>query len=338
MAWLTVEGWSGRVWVSASKRRTFYIRQVRDGKRWDVSTKCSTLQGALRELVRFEGDPEVWRPLGSGAPLVLSDALVESYAKWCQEGTEAGDVPWLKAKKRYLKWWSKRLGKKPLPRWKLSGILSALDGQVSRADRIKSLKHLFSWLRQTAQITAAEDPTLDALPVPQSKPEQDTRGSKVISEDDFRAVLPLLSPIVAAVCRVLAGTGCHLSEALRLRESGKLEERQAPLLPVLCFRHKGGHIHRVEVSESVADAVKRLLGAPAPARPTVYHSIARACRMAKVEAWTPGRFRHTFATRAVSSGAEPSAVALALGHRGSLTTLKWYATTCVARKVSGGYE
>src|SRR5438132_8493938 len=99
MSWTTVEGWSGRVWVSETGKRTFYIRQVRDGKRWDVSTKCSTLRGAGKELERFELNPEAYRPLGSGAALVLNDELIESYAKWCREQTESTDDAWLEAKK-----------------------------------------------------------------------------------------------------------------------------------------------------------------------------------------------------------------------------------------------
>jgi integrase len=339
MAWTVVDGWSGRVWVSEKGKRTFYIRQFRDGKRWDVSTKCSTLRAAMKELERFEQDPAAYRPAGSGEQLVLDDAMIERYASWSRAQTESTDARWLEAKKRYLRWWAEQLDGRPLTSISLSRILDCLDGQVSRKDRIVSIKHLYSWLRQTDQIAASDDPTLDALPVPQGRPEQDTSGeSKVITEEDFRAVLPKLPPVIADLCRVMAGTGCHLSEALRLMAGGRVELRQAPALPVLCFRHKGGHIHRVEVTEPVSEAARRLLGAKAPARETVYRAIRRACVEAGVEQWTPGRFRHTFATNAIARGVAPSAVALALGHKGAATSLKWYATTAVAPRVSGGYE
>lgn len=339
MSWTTVDGWNGRVWVSVSGKRTFYIRQMRDGKHWDVSTKCSTMRAAQKELERFEQDPTSYRPLGAGAQLVLNDDLIDTYAKWCLEHTEATDPRWLEAKKRYLRWWKDQLDYRALPSVKLSLILAKLDGQVARADRIKALKHLFSWLRQTDRISAAGDPTLDALPVPQSKPEQDTSGeSKVISEEDFRAVLPLLDSVIADLCRVMAGTGCHLSEALRLMDSGRIESRPEPALPVLCVRHKGGHIHRVEVTKPIAEAAGRVIGKPVLARSTVYHAIERACDAAGVERWSPGRFRHTFATNAVSRGVPAHSVALALGHRGSPTTLRWYATTAIAPRVAGGYE
>jgi hypothetical protein len=84
MAWENVEGWSGRVWVAENGKRTFYIRQVREGKRWSVSTRCSTLRAALKELERFEMDPQAYRPLGSTPTLVLNEELIERYAKWCK--------------------------------------------------------------------------------------------------------------------------------------------------------------------------------------------------------------------------------------------------------------
>ena len=139
MSWTTVDGWNGRVWVSVSGKRTFYIRQMRDGKHWDVSTKCSTMRAAQKELERFEQDPTSYRPLGAGAQLVLNDDLIDTYAKWCLEHTEATDPRWLEAKKRYLRWWKDQLDYRALPSVKLSLILAKLDGQVARADRIKAL-------------------------------------------------------------------------------------------------------------------------------------------------------------------------------------------------------
>jgi integrase len=338
MAWTSVEGWAGRVWVSETGKRTFYIRQVRGGKRWDVSTKCSTMRAALKELERFEMDPEHYRPQGSDARLVLNDALIEDYARWCVSVTEATDPAWLSAKKRYLRWWGECFDLRPLNNMKLSLVLDCLDGQAARADRIKSLKHLYSWLRQTDQIAAADDPTLDTLPVPQSRPEQDTSGtSKVIPEDAFRRTLPHLPLIVADVCRLCAAIGCHVSEALRFMLNGRIEEREGAA-PVLCFRHKGGHIHRVEVSPAVLCVARRLLLSGPPTRDAVYKAVRRACSRAGVEPWSPGCFRHTFATNAIARGVPPHDVARALGHTSSPTTLRWYATTAVAPRVLGGYE
>lgn len=338
MAWTTVEGWSGRVWVSAKGKRTFFIRAVMNGKKYGISTGCSTLRAALGELGKFERDPDSYgRPRSS---VVLNQALIDAYEKWCLEQTDVIDLNWLKAKRRHLLWWGECFDLRPLSNIKLAHILSCLDGQSSRADRIKSIKHLYSWLRQTDRISRDQDPTLDALPVPQSQPEQDATGeSKAIDEDDFRKVLPLLPPFVADGCVVQSGTGCHVTEVLRLSKSGRVEERGGSA-PAIHFLHKGKHIHRLEVPREVADAAKRLIAAKdnAPTRDGYYKAIARACVKAGVEPWTPGRFRHTFATNAIARGVPPHAVALALGHRGSPTTLKWYATTAVVPMVAGGYD
>lgn len=334
MAWTTVEGWSGRVWVSKGGKRVFYIRQHRDGKRWDVSTKCSTLRGAVKELERFESDPAGYRPQGTGEQLVLDEAMIERYASWCRENTESQDPRWLEAKKRYLRWWAEQLGGKTLSSVSLSRILDALAGQPSRKDRVVAIKHLYSWLRRTDQLAASDDPTLDTLAVPQSRPEQDTSGeSKVIPEADFQAVLPKLPGVVQELVRLMAGTGCHLSEALRLMESGTVDGN------VIGFRHKGGHVHRIEVEPGVAAAARWLIerGSP-PARETVYRAIRAACTAAGVEQWTPGRFRHTYATTARQRGVSAADVALALGHTSPATTLSWYATTAVVKGVNGGYR
>jgi integrase len=338
MAWVTVEGWAGRVWVADNGKRTFYIRQYRDGKPWEVSTKCSRLPGALKELDRFEKDPAGYRPQGVGEQLVLDEQLITRYRAWCedtarQDGKEL-DPRWLDAKERYLGWWAEQLKGRPLGAVKLSRILELLVGTTSRRDRTVSIKHLYSYLRQTDQLAAAEDPTLDALPVAQSKPEQDSTGeSKVIPEADFRAALPHLDPVFADACWMMAGTGCHLSEVIRYIKLGVCEEGQ-----VLGFRHKGGHIHRVRVALPTWEAAKRLKAqAWAPSRKAFYDAINKACGAAKVEPWTPGRFRHTFATTAIASGVDPEAVARALGHKCSATTLRWYATTAVVQGAQGGY-
>lgn len=341
MSWTTVDGWAGRVWVSSTGKRTFYIRAVMNGKKYDgISTSCSTLRAALKELERFEADPEAY-----GSPrlsVVLNEQLIEAYAKWCREHTDAQDDAWLDSKKRLLRWWAERFDGRPLTSTKLTLILSCLDGQTNRADRIKSLKHLYSWLRQTDRITAAQDPTLEALPVPQSRPEQDTGASKVIPEEDYRKTLPHLSPLIADICRLCASIGCHVSEALRFMEAGKIEGA------VLCFRHKGGHVHRVEASPETVAVARRLLLSGPPTRDAVYKAVKRACLRAGVPQWSPGCFRHTFATNAIRTAAErggpeaaaatAAAVARYLGHLSPVTTLRFYATTAVVPRVSGGYE
>lgn len=333
MAWITVEGWSGRVWVADNGKRTFYIRQRREGKRWDASTRCSTLRAALKELERFEADPVNYKPLGSGEQLVLDDDLIEKYRTWCRTNTDSKDERHLAAKCRYLNWWKEQLDERPLVSVRLAAIHEILGELPARKDRIVAIKHLYAYLRKTGQIKAGEDPTLNTLSVPQSQPEQDTSGkSKVIPEDAFRKTLPFMVPEVADCCRLMAGIGCHVSEVLKFIKSGSVEGN------VLGFLHKNGHVHKLEVPEDIAAAARRLKASGwALARETIYKAIRRACDEAEVEPWTPGRFRHTFATTALEKGIDPVACAVALGHD-PRTMLRFYATHAVRKSVAAGYS
>ena len=52
MAYSNMSGWPGRVWTEQHGQEDFYIRQMRNGKRYSASTRCSTLRAALREVRR----------------------------------------------------------------------------------------------------------------------------------------------------------------------------------------------------------------------------------------------------------------------------------------------
>lgn len=344
MTWVTVDEWKhGRVWRDAKGRQVFYIRKRRGAKLYDVSTKCATARAAMRELERWELDPEGYQPLGVEDQITISEGLVTRYLAWCEASTTSRDPRWRRAKERYLKWWAEKLGDRSLARLPLAVILEALNGPppaTDRAKRIVALKHLYSWLRQTDQLKAADDPTLDALRVPAGRPAQDgAGGSKVIPEDDYRKVLALLDEPFADACIMMAGTGCHLSEVIRFASTGTVEPAPegAPkdVGGIIGFSHKGGHWHRVPVSKKVAEAAARVRARSPLARESTYKAIRRACAAAKVPQWTPGRFRATFATRAVEAGTAGAAVAQYLGHKSQVTTLTWYATLAVPPKVAG---
>jgi integrase len=311
--------------------RTYHIRASRGGRRYDVSTRCHTLRAAVGELAKFEADPDSYRAKGREHRATLTPELVARYVAWCQ-AKQPLDPRWIRIKERHLEWWAQQLRGRPLDSVRLADLHAALRGISWTRDRIVAIKHLYSFARRQGLITADGDPTTHgALPTPSSRPAQDTGPSKVISEADYRAVLPLLPAATADVVRVMAGTGLHLTEIMR----GLAVEGEA----VLVVKHKGGHVHRVQVPAAVAEAARRLVVAGQvrglPGRESVFRHIREACAAARVTPWTPGRFRHTYATRAVAAGANPAAVALALGHRSAATSLRWYATTAVAPAVPG---
>jgi integrase len=138
----------------------------------------------------------------------------------------------------------------------------------------------------------------------------------------------------------MATTGCHLTEVIKLIKAGTVEVGSEET-DVLGFIHKGGHVHRVAVPFYIGEAARALKarGTKGLSRRAVYENIKKACEKAGIPPWTPGRFRHTVATNAIQAGVSPADMALRLGHTGSATGLKWYATTAVAPMLaSGSYE
>jgi hypothetical protein len=89
--------------------------------------------------------------------------------------------------------------------------------------RIATIKAIFSWLRKEKHlITAAQDPTYGALPVPQSKPEQWKRV-KAISKAHYLLAREHLTPSWRDPLDVQAATGWHFTEVQRFAQNGTIE-------------------------------------------------------------------------------------------------------------------
>src|SRR5205814_616044 len=118
--------------------------------------------------------------------------------------------------------------------WDLRGasltkhILPSLEGGTARGPRIAVLKRLYSYLRKvTHRISREDDPTLETLTVPQSRPEQWKRVKSVPSAN-VGAALEHLSNTYKDALLVLAGTGWHVTEIIRFARTGSIEaSRQA---------------------------------------------------------------------------------------------------------------
>jgi hypothetical protein len=184
--WIKVDGWKhGRAWRDSDGTLTFYIRKQIGGRRYDVSTGCSSLRAAMAHLERFERDPEGYRPAGDpgASPVYLDNDLSEEFLAWSLN-EKGNTVEWVSKQKHLLSWWMKQLRGVNLRRATLRDhIQPALEKAAGKRHRIEVIRAFYGWLRKEKNtIRAHEDPTYGALPVPQPRPAQWPK-SKVIPRE-----------------------------------------------------------------------------------------------------------------------------------------------------------
>lgn len=270
-------------------------------------------------------------------PLLLDDNAQARFLAWSRD-VKRNSAKWRGDQKRYLSWWAGKLAGRDLRAVSLvADLLPALDAAPGgRAPRIAVLKCFYAWLRtERHEITAAEDPTLHALPVPQAKPAQ-WEGSKDIPKADYLAARAQLTGAYRDALDLLAGTGWHVTELVRFAKRGAVEVPSAKregLAVLVCPSTKSGDVLRTHVSVQVYEAAVRLRARRALSEENFRRAVRRACRAAGVTDFTPGRFRHAVATHAINEGASPEATAAFLGHRSPRTSRRFYATHATPRKV-----
>lgn len=335
------ESRGGRIRFDARGRAVYVIRRQVNGRRYEVSTRCHSLGAALRQMERFEAEPEAYNPRGAerGPPVYLDEALAADFLAWSK--AKGNTARWIGQQRLYLAWWADKLRGVDLRDADLAGaILPALRGAPARPQRIAVLKVLYSWLRKERRaITAAEDPTLDTLTVPQSKPEQLRRVKAVPREHVALAIEHLASDRWRDLLRVLAGTGMHVSELERFAAFGSIEplprdgRAEGSEGVVVIPSTKAGEPLRVAVSREVLTAAEAVLDAGPFDRQKFAKSLRAACLAAQIKPFTAGQMRHAIATWAVNAGADPAAVASFLGHKSPRTTRRFYATFATPAKV-----
>lgn len=267
-------------------------------------------------------------PLAKRSPVVLDSKLIASFAAWSSKERH-NSKPWQRRQRTYLAWWAEVLDDRDLRAISVAEhVLPALDGAPSKPQRIAVLKCLYSWLRTVRhQLTAAEDPTLDTLSVPQAKPAQD-RIIKAVARKHYLAVRPHLKQRPRDGLDVLAATGWHVSELERFIRGGEVSGSV-----LTSPRGKGGKVIRNRGSRQTIAAAKRLLRCRKWSEKAFREAIAEACRQASRELIRPGRMRHSVATFAHNKGEDLAAIADSLHHRSKVTTMNFYATHAVPRKV-----
>lgn len=327
--------WDGGYIREDSKGRdVYYIRKRVEGKLYDVSTRATSSSAAEAQWKRFQQNPEAFRPSGSfSGDLRLGAELIHGFLTWSR--FEKGNTAkWVNDQGRALKWWTEKLGAVDLRRVHTNELVDVLDKTTARKQKIATLKTLCAWLIEVRhRLEAKEDPTAGLL-VPQARPEQWT-SPKTFTQAQFLSMRKHLVQPWRDAADVLAGTGWHSSELERFAAGGTVERHPLEQGFVLsCPRAKSGEPHRTAVSDEVAKAGKRLRGA-AYDYFEFRKALRTACQAAGMRAATvqPGTFRHSVATWAINSGANPAAVAAFLGHKSAQTTRRFYATHAVPAKV-----
>ncbi len=325
----------GRIWEDRSGRLTYIIRRRVGGKRYEVSTRCSRIAAARAQLERFERAPDEYEPGGGrGDAVQLTAELVGLFVAWSQH-SKGNSRAWVLQQKAYLAWWREVLGARDLRRLSLRDhIVPALDGVPGRKHRIEVLKAFFSWLRRERHLVPrAEDVTLD-LQLPARRPEQWTRP-KVIPRRSYLRVLAALEGDHRDALRLLDETGWHVSELARFVRDGVIEPmppgRRDGVAVAVVPQRKSGETMRTAIGKDALTAACRLREKGSFSVSRFYEAVKAAADRLKVSV-TPGRFRHTLATRAVEAGADPAAVSAYLGHKSEATMRRFYATLATVRR------
>ncbi len=327
-----VKGWPGVVHMQADGRELFIITKQINGRRYSVSTRAHTLPAALKQLERFEADPEGYRPEGvveRKGPTLTSKLSLE-YVRWMEEVRE-NTPKHCKEMGNRLADWIEDLRGKDLRKVNLrDDIKPALDRRVgSRPHRIIALKGFYAWMRKEKHLlTSAEDPTLD-LPVPQAQPEKNKRR-KVVEWKRVQACAQKLTQRYRDCLVLLTATAWHVTELerfVRSDESELVRPFNRKPLAVLVVRHKGGELTRTPLNHvEHVEAAQRLRRSREVPRYLNKH-VKKACLKAKVRPFTLGVMRHSVLTWAIEQGATPAQASEFAGHKDLRTTRRFYLDT-----------
>ena len=327
-----------RQWLGGYVRKgTFIIRRSVGGKRYEISTRCTTEKAALKVLEAFEVDPTSFslsdnvNKASPKRPLYLTQELAQEFLDAMRE--KGNCKLWRLQQARFITWWHVKLGSKDLRSITSVDVKMSLQKATSYKHRLAVIKAFFRWMREHKD---AHVSTLEDIPSPQTKPAQ-WKKSRVVSEDNIRTVLEILKAPYNLALMVQVGTGWHVQEVMRFAKDGALS-RHLPIplegAVITSPLHKDGSPVRTEVSEVVAHAAALLRQHGKLSYHPYYKALGKACeRLNIVPAITPGSFRHTAATWAINKGATPEQVAAWLQHKDKRTTMRFYATHAIVPKV-----
>jgi len=341
-----VKGWPGYV-----RGGIFVIEKKISGRKYHVSTRATTLRGAMAQLARFEANPDAFSPRGSGDPdaLVLDAKLIDDFHEWHRAEVSH---QWALNVKNVLVDWANHLKGADLRRLSLIDDLKPhLKTAGQKHHRVKGLRLLFKWLRQErGLVTRAQDVSAD-LAIPVIRPAQDSGNVKAVSWEAVLELAPHLPLHVRDVLELLAATGWHVAEARRFAAVGSIREKEggdtADLVAVLGVVHKSGKRHFTALLHDQHLAVARRIrerGALIDNNRLRKHmlrgaELATAARRKidpKAKAFVPfqlGALRHSVSTWLRQQGVAMRDIAEYVGHESEATTRRHYVDQQVALKV-----
>ena len=237
-------GWPGYV-----RNGTFVIEKRIKTIKWHVSTHCTSLRAALKQLEVFEADPKSYSATKTSRPdaLVLTEAMIEQFFAWHLAPKPYGggvSREWALDIRSLLHDWMNHLKGSDLRSLDLVADLKPhlRKTKTQPHHRVKAIRNLFRWLREeVGSLTRQQDVTLD-LPVPVVAAAQETE-SKALPFELVVEIVPHLRPDIRDVLDLMTATGWHITDTRRFAERGTIRERNASdpphVLAVLGTKMKG---------------------------------------------------------------------------------------------------
>lgn len=333
----------GYVRTTKSGRVVYVIELWRHGRKQHVSTGCSTIRAAMKELERFELDPLSYEPGGvaPGAVLLTAELVLayrEHLVRTCMPGSD-----WPDTMSRFLADWQEALSGRDLRTLNAHRDLKpVLFRWRSRNNRYSAIKGFFSWLREErGLIERHQDATLDLVAEPIVPEKQ--RRRKVVPPEDVAAVLRELPQPHRDALHLMTATAWHYTEVRRFAAAGEIVTpmRADGVLAVLITRHKSGDLTKTPLvyPEHLAAARRIRERGTMPTRVALFRQMHLATERAGVPHFGAGQIRHCVLTWGVRDGGASKATAKDFAHhRSERTTERFYLDLDIPRDALPVYQ
>jgi len=308
----------GFIRFTKAGKPTYVIERHWRGGYFKASTRCHTEKAALVELARFEEDPESYVAGGRDRLLMTPELVIEYRAHLLDRGNT---YDWAKDCANMLSDWLEAIGGRDLRRLDVGrDIRPALAlWKHSLPARIVAMKGFMSWLRKDKGLLKhSEDPMPDVR-IPKRQSSRLT-APRDVPFDRVQLVYKHLREDVRDILQLLAGTGWHLSEAIRFAHDGDIRKdptRKHLAVLVTWHKRKEHAVSGLTDPAHVAAARRLREKGTTLGRSRLNFLIKRACRDAglpKDEWFGFGDMRHSVSTWAIEAGEDMAHVAKAFNH------------------------